>query len=308
MTDDLVDAHVTALGPNDGGWNAGQAAERGRNLDTVRRWLALLEAEDIEAWKGLWASEARQDMPYAPPAFPKSFDRDRLFEQYDGLPQAYDYMRYPELELFETQDPKVVIARFHGDIQLKDNAGRYDNRYVSFFVFDPDGKVVRVIEHFNPLVLMEGGAFGEGGRPQTGDGAADGSDAATTKSREDWARSFFATIDSGDLEEIAARFAPDIRLAMGNGAASEGREAAREAFGQMAGTVKSTRHDILGVWRGSDADIEVVSVEANVTYTLADRDVTVPVTSTLRLRDGLVTDYRIFIDTTPVFGPTEGRG
>ena len=46
-----------------------------------------------------------------------------------------------------------------------------------------------------------------------------------------------------------------------------------------------------------------MSAEANVTYTLANgREGTVPATSTLRLKEGLVRDYRIFIDTTPVFG------
>jgi hypothetical protein len=48
----------------------------------------------------------------------------------------------------------------------------------------------------------------------------------------------------------------------------------------------------------------VVSVEATVTYTLTDdRRISLPCTSTLRLSSGRAADYRVFIDTTPVFAP-----
>lgn len=277
----------------------GDRAVRDRNVAAVRHWLALLEAEDIETWQTLWAEQARQDMPYAPPGFPKSFDRDRLFEQYSGLPQAYDYMRYPALELFETQDPKVVIARFHGDIQLKGNSGRYDNRYVSFFVFDDAGKLVRVIEHFNPLVLMQGGAFGEDGRPNT-----DGGDTVDKgASRADWAHDFFAAVDAHDPEKVAQRVTEDARLTFGVQPAVVGRDAIRRAFGDTFAKVDATRHELTGVWTGRDGDREVISAEARVTYTLpGGRQVTVPCTSTLRLEGDLVADYRIFIDLAPVFG------
>ena len=90
---------------------------------------------------------------------------------------------------------------------------------------------------------------------------------------------------------------------MGNGPPIVGRDAVREAFVAMNGRIRSVEHAVQGIWSGNDADAEVVSVEATVTYTLPNaRRISIPVTSTLRLEGDRVRDYRIFIDTTPVFG------
>ena len=37
---------------------------------------------------------------------------------------------------------------------MKDG-GHYDNRYISVFTFDPEGKITNVREYFNPLVLTD---------------------------------------------------------------------------------------------------------------------------------------------------------
>jgi len=143
-----------------------ERAEQQRNLETAGRFLDLLEAEDIESFLDLWADETRQDMPYPPTGFPGSLaDKQRIAEQYRALPQTYDYMRYTDREFFTTHDPRVIFVRFHGDLKLKGQDKKYDNDYLNIFVFDVDGRIVRDIEHFNPLVLMEGGAFGDNGRP-----------------------------------------------------------------------------------------------------------------------------------------------
>ena len=133
---------------------------------------------------------------------------------------------------------------------------------------------------------------------------ADTQDGAPLEALEAWARRFFAIVDTRDPDRIAAHFAADIRLAFGNRPVVVGREVARAAFASTAKALQGVRHDVTGIWHGRDGAWPVASVESTVTYTLADgRRVSVPAVSTLRLRDGLIADYRIFIDTTPVFGP-----
>lgn len=166
-----IDERVTDRLPGDIEMTEAERVERQRNVATVGRFLELLEAEQIEAFLDLWADDTRQDMPYAPPDFPGTLHgKARIAEQYRALPATYDYMRYSDRELFATHDPRVVIARFRGDIKLKGKDVKYDNRYLNVFVFDADGRIVRNIEHFNPLVLMAGGAFGDGGHPTGGKG------------------------------------------------------------------------------------------------------------------------------------------
>jgi ketosteroid isomerase-like protein len=120
-----------------------------------------------------------------------------------------------------------------------------------------------------------------------------------------WVHGFFAAVDSRDPDRIAAFFSDDVRIAFANLPIVVGREAVRRSFAQSAAFRRAVRHDITGVWTGCDGDLRVISVEANVTYTLADeRGVTVPCTSTLRIRDADIVDYRVFIDTTPVWETT----
>jgi hypothetical protein len=109
-------------------------------------------------------------------------------------------------------------------------------------------------------------------------------------------------VDARDAERTAAFFADDVRIAFGNRPVITGRESARSSFSEAATAFRAVRHDTTGVWTGHDGEYQVVSVEAQVTYTLLDdRSVTVPCTSTLRIRDELIADYRVFIDITPVF-------
>jgi hypothetical protein len=120
-----------------------------------------------------------------------------------------------------------------------------------------------------------------------------------------WASAFFALVDTLDSDAIATRFDPGIVLRFGNREPLVGRDAVRASFIETGRNLRSVSHRILGVWTGRDAGREVISVEADVTYRLGDgRVVSVPATSTLRLGEGgRIVDYRIFIDTTPVFGP-----
>ena len=121
---------------------------------------------------------------------------------------------------------------------------------------------------------------------------------------DDDVREFFATIDRSDAAGFTERFAPNGRLAFGNAPPVVGRDAIHEAIAAFFGTISALRHDITGIWRGRDRGLEVVCVEATVTYSLEDgRSVSLPSNSTLRLDGDTIRDYRITIDLAPVFTP-----
>jgi ketosteroid isomerase-like protein len=89
---------------------------------------------------------------------------------------------------------------------------------------------------------------------------------------------------------------------MANFPATVGVHALRAAFAAAAARFESITHVIQGVWSGTWEQGDVVSVEAQVKYRLADgREIELPCTSTLRLRGELVADYRIFMDPAPAF-------
>ncbi len=119
---------------------------------------------------------------------------------------------------------------------------------------------------------------------------------------DDEVRQFFATIDRRDAAGFAEAFSEDGRFVFANAAPVYGRSAIREAVTAFFGTIDGLGHDITGIWRGRDGALDVVCVEATVTYSLRDgRTVALPSNSTMRLDGDTIRDYRITIDVAPVF-------
>jgi ketosteroid isomerase-like protein len=111
-------------------------------------------------------------------------------------------------------------------------------------------------------------------------------------------RRMFATFDAKDVPALAAFMTDDVRLRLGNAEVVEGRSAFVAAVDAFLASVAGFRHEVLNVWSDGDALI----AEFDVHYTRLDgREVTVPCCNVFRLRDGLVAEYRSYIDATPVY-------
>jgi ketosteroid isomerase-like protein/alpha-beta hydrolase superfamily lysophospholipase len=120
--------------------DAQKAAVQKAALDGTREFFAALEAADIPRFLQVWAYDGVQEMPYSPGAFPKRLEgRAAIEKQYGPLPTAYTGMRFPMRRLVATQEPGVVVAEYDGSIGLK-SGGRYDNRYIGVFAFNPQGQ------------------------------------------------------------------------------------------------------------------------------------------------------------------------
>jgi ketosteroid isomerase-like protein len=114
----------------------------------------------------------------------------------------------------------------------------------------------------------------------------------------DQIRSTFAAFDAKDVSTLAGFMTDDVRLRLGNAEMIEGKTAFVDAVNAFLGSVAAVRHEILNVYRDGDAAI----VEFDVHYTRHDaRIVTLPCCNVFRLRDGLIAEYRSYIDATPVY-------
>jgi ketosteroid isomerase-like protein len=110
----------------------------------------------------------------------------------------------------------------------------------------------------------------------------------------------FATFDAKDVSSLADFVTDDVKVRLGNAAPINGKAAFVAAVNAFLGSVAGVRHEILTVYRDGDAAI----VEFDVHYTRHDGDVvTLPCCNVFRLRDGLIAEYRSYIDATPVYAP-----
>jgi ketosteroid isomerase-like protein len=112
------------------------------------------------------------------------------------------------------------------------------------------------------------------------------------------AQSIFAAFDAQDVAGLAAMMADDVRLQLGNSPVVAGKPEFVKAVEAFLGSVASFSHSIVNVWSDGDALI----AELEVGYTRLDgKRLTLPCCNVFRIRNGLVSDYRSYMDITPVY-------
>lgn len=108
----------------------------------------------------------------------------------------------------------------------------------------------------------------------------------------------FSALDARDGPALVAMMTDDVRMRLGNGDLVEGKAAFEQAVEAFFGSIAGIRHDVLHVWSDGDALI----AELLVHYVRLDGDeLTLPCCNVFRLRDGAVSDYRVYMDINPVF-------
>ena len=105
-------------------------------------------------------------------------------------------------------------------------------------------------------------------------------------------------IDTKDARGFAAFFAQDGKFTFGNAPTVTGPAAIESACDQFFSSLENLDHDMRNVWEIDDTII----CEVTVMYETRDgRSLDLPAANIIRHEDGLVTDYRIFMDVSPLF-------
>ena len=126
---------------------------------------------------------------------------------------------------------------------------------------------------------------------------------ATSKlvSERETIRALFSATDQGDLAGVTSYLHDDVVVFLSNREPIHGAVAYAELYGQVAGMLAGLRHEILDIWSAAE-DPSVWIVQMTVHYSRADGPtVSLPCCNVLRFTEGLVSDYRVFMDMTPVF-------
>jgi ketosteroid isomerase-like protein len=108
----------------------------------------------------------------------------------------------------------------------------------------------------------------------------------------------FAAFDAKEVSTLAELVTDDVRLRLGNAPTAQGKSAFVAAVNAFLGSVAGFRHEILNLWR----DGQSVIAELDVHYTRLDGgEVTLPCCNVFKLRDGLISGYRSYMDANPVY-------
>jgi ketosteroid isomerase-like protein len=113
------------------------------------------------------------------------------------------------------------------------------------------------------------------------------------------ARQIFAAMDSGDVDTLGRHLTDDVRFQLGNVEVITGKSAFEATFRGFLQLIAAIRHELLDLW---EVEGGTVIAPATVHYERLDGEtVSLPCCSIFRTRDGLVHDYRVYMDIDPVF-------
>ena len=121
---------------------------------------------------------------------------------------------------------------------------------------------------------------------------------------EAWMADYFTMVDRLDPDELVAWYTDDGSFRFANQPPAKGKAAIAAALRQFYGTIRSMHHEKTGSW----VDDHSGAWEAVAHFETKDgRKVSLPAVSTMRLRDGLIYDFRFVMDASPLM-QADGKG
>ena len=117
----------------------------------------------------------------------------------------------------------------------------------------------------------------------------------------DLVRTLIRAVDDSDHDTIAALTATDVHFRFGNAARTNTRSELLAAAQSFHDAIADIRHTVLDLW---EVDEGAVVALMDVYYRRLDgRELNLPCCNVFRVRDGVVNDYRIYMDVNPVTEP-----
>jgi ketosteroid isomerase-like protein len=114
-------------------------------------------------------------------------------------------------------------------------------------------------------------------------------------------RALFEATDRGDVGTVSSYLHDDVVVVLGNLEPIHGGAAYSALYHQVTSSLGGIRHELHDVWRADDDGARWI-VRMTVHYTRTDGDtVSLPCCNVFQFTDGLVSEYQVYMDMTPVF-------
>jgi ketosteroid isomerase-like protein len=120
----------------------------------------------------------------------------------------------------------------------------------------------------------------------------------TPQTNADLIRTLIGAVDNSDHTTIAALTAKDVHFRFGNSEPTSTQSELIAAAGSFRAAIADLRHTVLDIWEVDDGGVVALF---DVYYRRLDgRELNLPCCNIFRVRDGLVSDYLIYMDVNPV--------
>jgi ketosteroid isomerase-like protein len=123
----------------------------------------------------------------------------------------------------------------------------------------------------------------------------------TDKTPGDLVRTLIRAVDTADQNAIATLTAGDVHFRFGNAAPTDTQSELLAAAKSFRDAVADLRHTILDLWEVGDGTVDALMDVHN--KRLDGRELTLPCCNVFGVHNGVVNDYRIYMDVNPVLAP-----
>lgn len=122
---------------------------------TFKNHLKFLSSGRIEEWVDLFKEDGILEFPYGPKDFPTSVSgKKELYEYMKNFPDHFE-VKFDDLHFHATEEPTLVIAEFTSDGHAVSTGKPYIQKYISVVTTDEEGKIIRYVDFWNPMVALE---------------------------------------------------------------------------------------------------------------------------------------------------------
>lgn len=122
---------------------------------TFKNHLEFLSSGRIEEWVDLFKEDGILEFPYGPKDFPTSVSgKKELYEYMKNFPNHFE-VKFDNLHFHATEEPTLVIAEFTSDGHALSTGKPYIQKYISVVTTDDEGKIIRYVDFWNPMVALE---------------------------------------------------------------------------------------------------------------------------------------------------------
>jgi ketosteroid isomerase-like protein len=124
---------------------------------------------------------------------------------------------------------------------------------------------------------------------------------ATPDGAADTVRVLLKAVDMFDLDTIDALTAPDVHFRFGNADPTDTRSQLLGAAQSFHAAIAGIHHEFVDIWEIGDGTVVAI---LDVHYRRLDgRELDLPCCNVFRVSDGLIRDYRIYMDVHPAIAP-----
>jgi limonene-1,2-epoxide hydrolase len=123
----------------------------------------------------------------------------------------------------------------------------------------------------------------------------------TPQTHSDLVRRLIRAVDESDHDVIATLTAADVHFRFGNAASTNTQSELLAAARSFRDAIAELHHTILDLWEVDDGTVIALM---DVHYRRLDGgELTLPCCNVFGVRNGVVNDYRIYMDVNPVLAP-----